>query len=292
MDISLIISSNTKQFDNLLYHCIQSAINGIPDNCEVIVVSPHDIPREFPNTRFIKDPESKGCAVGFNLGVANSNAKYVALCPDDYHMHHGWWNVMNFMQNNNVSYASFLNGSMGGISYAHLPIIERSLLESDVMRGKIYNPTFFHQYLDNDLGFRLHFLKNMNAPVMQNGHWVNDGMQADTNKWPSKMKYLCLDGVVFHAIWGRKVDLSNNYLHHQSSYAHDTIRDMAIEQLKNDEYKGLYIDIPDQKPPSGWIPTMDPITVGWDISETQKKIWGHLMAVNEVKPRDEQSQVA
>lgn len=137
-----------------------------------------------------------------------------------------------------------------------------------------YNETLFHQYLDNDLGFRIHFLRGLGCPVMQNGNWRYDGNESDIHKWPSKMKYLALDGVIFQSIWGKKIDLTNSWLHHQSVYTNEEIAAIAEEKLANDPYKDLYDRIPSIIPT--WIPTFDPVTVQ-GVQEEQKKAWGHLI---------------
>lgn len=259
VDISLVISSNTQNF-GLLYGGIQSVIS---DNTgityEVIVVSPHDIPQTFDKTTFIKEENPHGCAAGFNLGAKHAKGKYIALTADDYRLTGGWTNIVSFMANQGARYASFMNGSMNGLSYGHIPCVERSLFESESMRGHFYNETLFHQFLDNDLGFRLHYLEGLSCPCMSNGNWVNDGMQADTDKWASKMRTLRLDGVIFHRIWGRKRDLSNCFLHHECTLSDQEILEIVERQLANDPYKDLYSKIPDIE--SDWSARSDPGTL-------------------------------
>jgi hypothetical protein len=92
-----------------------------------------------------------------------------------------------------------------GVVSPQLPALSRALIESDVLGGYLFNPCYFHQHVDNDLGWFCHAL---GIPV-----FVREGVRDSApNPVGSGLETNKLDQVMFHMLWdipGAEVTLTS-----------------------------------------------------------------------------------
>ena len=214
IDISVVVASIRDDVNNYAMKTVDSIlVKDNPYSVEVIVVSPHKMKIKRPNVKCIRDT-SVGSTAAFNLGYKNSSGKYAAMIPDDWRMSPEWWKIVDFIK----EMPSERKNKLASFWHSNVPEIfcaERETLDNDLFKGMFFNPAFFHQYVDCDIGMKM---KQLGEPVLACPGVRPLTSQGDyqDDKWNAiqKNKYFAVDGMTFNSLWGHMCEPHPIYEHH------------------------------------------------------------------------------
>lgn len=207
MKISVIIASNTRNFDGLLYPLLDDILQ-CPE-AEIIVATPHK-PKRLPNrTTLCVDDKETGSTYANNKAIKQATGDYLLFITDDLRLKPNWWDIVKVMQERKVNILSLSNGGIGDVAFPSFPIVERSLLEGPIMRGMLCNPVFRHLYGDNDLGLRL--AQHGIRLTADYSCCYTNVENHDSDKELTKKRYAVLDYQVFMQLWKHRIKLEPIY---------------------------------------------------------------------------------
>jgi hypothetical protein len=76
---------------------------------------------------------------------------------DDILLRDNWWCVLEEVHNSKTDCLGAIKYNLIGDAVSpHLPVVPRKII--DRLGGRIFNPAYYHHWVDNDLGMMCHFL--------------------------------------------------------------------------------------------------------------------------------------
>lgn len=198
MKISVLIASNRPDEATFAARTVRSIaeVSGpalCPHVVEIVVCSPYK-PTSYGCT-WVDDPQESGSVVAFQRAYAACTGDVVQLLTDDVVLNctDWWWPAEKASRGNCVGTLKKMH-MMNGVVSPQLPALARSLIEGPLLGGYIFNPAYFHQHVDNDLGW---FCHSLGIPVI-----VREGIRDSApNPVGSGRETNKLDQAMFHMLW-------------------------------------------------------------------------------------------
>lgn len=220
MDISFIIATNSKDFSGTVQ--VVESILRCPLKTEVIIVSP-DEPPDTQLVKWVKEEKPTGSCAAFNLGATYATGDYIAITPDDWLLNPGWWSVIDFLEHTRTPIATLYKG--GNF------FMKRSLYEG-ILKKHIFNPCYYHMYIDNDLKTRLLMDWRIIVPEYTVCDAVPQIQDSDVDKMMSKKKYYRIDGMIFNHFWR-----TSHLLYEYALESDDILQQRALDRIRSNIYQ-------------------------------------------------------
>jgi hypothetical protein len=151
LKVSVLIPTNREDTETYAGK-VAASLQNCPYEMEILVCSPKNY--HIPNTIWVEDKINEGPVAAYRQAYQVSSGDVIQCLVDDHTARDGWWQTADTVYNTNQPCIGSLD--WGPIA-PFFPTLRRDIIESDYFGGYIFNPAYFHQQADNDLGMHCQF---------------------------------------------------------------------------------------------------------------------------------------
>lgn len=229
-DVSIVIASNKPDLQQFLTPTISSIVNRRSKyDYEVIVVTSSDYKPTNDRVKVIKDYLNIGCSYAYNLGLHAAEGDMMTIMTDDWFYASHWEIIFDELKKVRSPYEIIgtIRTKIADIPYSNILSLTKECMNSDLLRGNLFNPGMFHQYLEMDACMLLH-------TAGQQIDFVDCGIMSlgeHKSAWHNKQRFFKADGIIFRKLWGDLLppNIIPEYPSHEITYANDKEMESLVD---------------------------------------------------------------